>query len=55
MIAVINGVDTLVSALIGFAILLLTTLGPKIISFAADWLDKHDKGKTESTPTPEAA
>jgi hypothetical protein len=55
MMAVITGTDTLISALIGFAVLLLTTLGPKLISFTADWLDSHDKGKHQpqtSSPPP---
>lgn len=57
MIAIVNGWDTLISALIGFAVLLLTTLGPKLIAFAAAWLDRHDKGKTtpQPDPTPPAA
>lgn len=47
-------VQTLISALIGFAVLCLTTLGPKLISYVSHWLESHDKGADEApTPPPE--
>jgi hypothetical protein len=47
-------VQALISALIGFAVLCLTTLGPKIISFLSHWLEQHDPGSSEGPvePTP---
>lgn len=54
MLSVITGWDTLVSALIGFAVLLITTLGPKVIALAADWL--QSKGRhLDLTPPPAPA
>ena len=48
-------VQALISALIGFAVLCLTTLGPKLISFVSHWLEQHDPGATEPTSEPPAA
>ena len=36
--------DQIVSALLGLAVLAITTLGPKLIAFAAHWLQDHDPG-----------
>jgi hypothetical protein len=45
-------VQTLISALIGFAVLCLTTLGPKLISYVSHWLESHDKGAGEAPAQP---
>jgi hypothetical protein len=46
--------QALVSALIGIAVLAITTLGPKLISAAADWLTAHDKGGQQQQASTEA-
>jgi hypothetical protein len=47
--------QALISALIGFAVLCLTTLGPKLISVVSHWLEAHDPGATPETPDPPAS
>lgn len=37
-----SGTDQIISALIGLAVMVLTTLGPRLISFATHWLEARD-------------
>lgn len=45
-----SGVDQIISALIGLAVMIITTLGPRLLKIAQDWLEARDPGGAATKP-----